>query len=79
MVNKHNEEYKSGIHSWQMGINQFADGTMPSMGLLLPEPVEIVVYLANDEEWEKYKLKYNKNYTPEEEPERYLTDDLKLN
>ena len=43
----------------------------------MAEPVE--VFVANDEEWEKYKLKFNKNYNPEEEPERYLTDEFKLN
>ena len=28
----------------------------------------VQVYLANDEEWENYKRKFNKTYLPEEEP-----------
>ena len=61
MVNKHNEEYKSGINLWQKEIDQVADGTMP-------EKVEIEVYVANDEEWEKYKSDFNKVYKSEDEP-----------
>lgn len=30
-------------------------------------------YDASDEEWEQYKLKFYKQYSPNEEPERYFT------
>ena len=33
-------------------------------------PVE--VYLANDEEWQSYKLKFKKAYLPEEEPAKLV-------
>jgi len=36
-VNQHNLLYKSGQESYLQGINQFSDGTKPSMGLLQPE------------------------------------------
>ena len=38
---------------------------------LIPEPIvveEVPVHVANDEEWDKYKLKFNKVYESEEEP-----------
>ncbi len=31
---------------------------------------EIEVYEASDSAWEDYKQKFEKNYTPEEEPDR---------
>jgi hypothetical protein len=37
MVNAHNDGYRNGEHTWSMGINQFADGTKPATGLLLPK------------------------------------------
>ena len=91
-MNKHNEGYRSGEHHWFMSLDHFSDGTEPEMSKCppyfppakvedgaIPEPVEIKVYVANDEEWEKYKSNFNKNYTPEEEPERYLASEIKLN
>lgn len=36
MVNSHNDNYRKGIVSYSMGVNQFSDGTMPAMGLLRP-------------------------------------------
>ena len=78
-VNKHNQGYLNGEHTWTMGINQFSDGTSPAFGDFTPENVglpviEVVeVYEANDEEWEKYKLKHEKKYTKEEELLKYKT------
>ena len=38
---------------------------------LIPEPILIEeVHVANDEEWEKYKTKFNKVYESEEEPSK---------
>ena len=60
-----------------MGINQFSDGTQPFMGCIIPENIgipvieEIEIYLANDDEWEKYKSKHEKVYSKEEEPLKY--------
>jgi hypothetical protein len=36
MVMEHNAEYKQGKTTWTMGLNQFADGTKPAMGVGLP-------------------------------------------
>jgi len=86
-VNKHNEEYARGVHTWWQGVNKFSDGTVPGKGLLRPAPDVLPVptsvkldvlkeatvtsgdlYAADDESWIKYKLKFNKVYTKEEEP-----------
>jgi hypothetical protein len=37
MVNKHNQEFDEGKHSFKMGINQFSDGSKPATGCLLVE------------------------------------------
>jgi hypothetical protein len=34
MINNHNQDYKNGKVTYTMGVNQFADGTQPSFGLL---------------------------------------------
>jgi len=43
-VNKHNQEYEQGKHTWYKGINQFSDMTSAelenSMGLIIPDNVE---------------------------------------
>ena len=82
-MNKHNEGYRSGEHTWSMGVNQFSDGTRPATGglcmrtmpLVVSEELSVIespsdsiqVHVANDEEWEKYKLIFNKKYAPEDE------------
>ena len=81
-MNKHNEGYRKGEHTWSMGVNQFSDGTRPQMSNcqkndipppqveFVPEPNPECVepYVANDEEWEKYKVQFDKVYNTEEEP-----------
>ena len=84
-MNKHNLEYKAGIHSHYLGVNQFSDGTRPGMGLLKPtfhfkanisfqKPYffsnVVQFYDASDKSWAEYKVKFDKNYTLAEEPQR---------
>ena len=33
-VNKHNQDFKSGITTFTLGINNFSDGTTPARGLI---------------------------------------------
>ena len=84
-MNKHNELYVQGIHSWAKGINQFSDGTRPGKGFL-PRPNKLKTietttttilssdavqfYDASDKSWAEYKVKFDKNYTLAEEPQR---------
>lgn len=35
-VNKHNQGFQQGIFSYSKEVNQFSDGTRPSMGLMRP-------------------------------------------
>ena len=39
-INKHNQEYKEGKHTYTQGVNQFADGTKPAFGgrMMPPKP-----------------------------------------
>ena len=69
----HNEHYKNGVEFYSMSINQFSDGTNPFLGAkaIIPVIEEIEIYLANDDEWEKYKSKHEKVYSKEEEPLKY--------
>jgi hypothetical protein len=72
-VNKHNLEYKAGIHSHYLGVNQFSDGTRPGMGLLQKPYISsnvVQFYDASDKSWAEYKVKFDKNYTLAEEPQR---------
>ena len=76
-MNKHNEGYRSGEHHWFMTLDQFSDGTMPEISRCAPflqlelnsEPIQ--AYVANDEEWEAFKTKFNKIYSQEEENLKY--------
>ena len=69
-MNKHNDGYNKGVHTWTQGINKFSDGTAPGKGYLSPLKISIEEYVASKQTWEDYKQKWNKVYTVAEEPER---------
>ena len=74
----------AGKETYTKGINQFADGSRPFTGLIRPgyrkitknqpifnsSPVNNDLYQANNETWNQYKKRFNKNYTQEEESQR---------
>ena len=56
-MNKHNEGYKNGEHTFTMGINQFSDGTRPARGLITPQ------------QFQQAKQEYLAQQALEEQPE----------
>ena len=78
-MNKHNKLFPGG--SFTVGINQFSDERRPFTGLFQPgyekafknQPIFNAslanndFYQANNKTWTQYKIRFNKNYTQEEE------------